>query len=437
MVEAGAVSKKNRSAMIIKNIYNVAIAALAFWLCGYGLAFGNPQYFVGNTSRLFASSGFEHVPTDNYLYWVIQFAYCTVVVSIFQGALAERTQLFAYLVFSFVLAGFIYPIILAWTWGHGWLAAKGFHDFAGTGVIHLVGGTAAFWGALIVGERRAKVRAREGQQHKVDVDLKSKDLQHELDELNPDFSKIARKHFKGAEGELDRNNNTFIVLGTLLIWASYIFFVGGRTLGEFNTRANNSPKIIQNMFISSSFSALLSALLKPLAFCNSCSRKTKYDCLTLSNGALIGMVAIAGVVDSVENWGSVLIGIISALVYVGGCLFLDFYRIDDPLESSVVHLGGGIWGLFATGFFNNVSGALFYGGYKQGQFMGFQVVGIVVIIAFTSIVAFPAFLIMRKLHMLRADKAIEEIGFDVAELTHGVSEDFIQTVREKIEAREA
>ena len=84
-----------------------------------------------------------------------------VVVAIYQGALAERTQIFGYIIFSALLAGFIYPVILAWTWGKGWLYSKGFHDFAGTGIIHLVGGTAAFWGALIVGERKAKIRARE------------------------------------------------------------------------------------------------------------------------------------------------------------------------------------------------------------------------------------------------------------------------------------
>lgn len=136
----------------------------------------------------------------------------------------------AYILFSVILIGFIYPVILSWTWGKGWLYNKGFHDFAGTGVIHLVGGTAAFWGALIVGERRAKQRAREARFNRVDVDINSSEIRHALEDLNPDFSKIAQKHFKGNEGELAQNNRSFIVLGTLLVWAGYIFFVGGRTL---------------------------------------------------------------------------------------------------------------------------------------------------------------------------------------------------------------
>lgn len=179
----------------------------------------------------------------------------------------------------------------------------------------------------------------------------------------------------------------------------------------------------------------MSVFLKPMVFGN-CNRATKYDVLTLCNGALIGMVSIAGVIDTVENWGAVLIGTIAAVFYVVACLFLDFYRIDDPLEVVPVHLAGGIWGLFAAGFFDNFHGALFEHANKQGQFMGYQLVGAAVIFLFVSLVSFPTFLIMKKVNVLRADKAIEEIGFDVAEMQPGVSEDFIDAVRERIEAKE-
>ena len=151
----------------------------------------------------------------------------------------------AYVIVSFLLASFVYPIILAWTWGQGWLYDKGFHDFAGSGVVHLVAGTTALWGAIFVGERRSKVREREGNQlHRVAVNPKSADIQNKLNEINPDFSEIAKKAFRDNQGELAGNNNAFIVLGTLLIWASYFFFVGGRTLGQYNPRASNSAKII-------------------------------------------------------------------------------------------------------------------------------------------------------------------------------------------------
>lgn len=168
-----------------------------------------------------------------------------MVVSAYQGSLAERTNLSAYVIVSFLLAAFVYPIILAWTWGKGWLYDKGFHDFAGSGIIHLVAGTTALWGAWIVGERRAKIRVRESREiNKLEVNVKSTQIQNELNELNSDFSQIAKKHFANSSGELNRNNTTFIVIGTFLIWAAYFFFVGGRTLTQFNGRASNPTKII-------------------------------------------------------------------------------------------------------------------------------------------------------------------------------------------------
>jgi ammonia channel protein AmtB len=151
----------------------------------------------------------------------------------------------AYVIVSFLLASFVYPIILAWTWGKGWLYDAGFHDFAGSGIIHLVAGTTAFWGAWSVGERRAKIRVRENREiNKQEVNVKSSAVQNELNELNSDFSTIAKKHFAVSSGELKRNNTTFIVIGGLLIWASYLFFVGGRTLTQFNPRSSNPAKII-------------------------------------------------------------------------------------------------------------------------------------------------------------------------------------------------
>jgi Amt family ammonium transporter len=188
------------------------------------------------------------------------------------------------------------------------------------------------------------------------------------------------------------------------------------------------------MFIASSFSALTTLVIRPIALGK--TRTHKFDVLSLSNGALVGMVAISASIDRVENWGAVLIGTIAAFCYVISLLTLEFYRIDDPLEAISVHFAGGIWGVFATGFFDTHSGVLFYGSFKQGQFMGYQLVGILVIVLFTSIVMLPSFYILSKLHVLRADKAVEEIGFDIAVLNPGVSQEFIDTVREKIDARE-
>lgn len=213
-----------------------------------------------------------------------------------------------------------------------------------------------------------------------------------------------------------------------------MFFTGGRTYGQSDYRSHSSSKIIQNMFISSGFSGLVGFILKKIALGDG-RRSSKYDALTLANSILIGMVAISGVVDDVQNWGAVLIGSIAAVFYVGAVFFLEFYKIDDPLEVFPVHGAGGIWGLIATGFFDNYQGALFAGAYKQGKFMGYQIVGIVVIIAWVSLISFPAFYIMREINVLRVDKAVEEIGLDVAELGN-VSDEFISAVNEAIDAKD-
>jgi Amt family ammonium transporter len=126
LVESGAVSKKNRSAMLIKNLFNVFITAIAFWLSGFGIGYADPKFFVGSSYNYYASYGFEHVETDNYMHWIMEFSLTSVVVSGFQGALAERTNLSAYVIITFLLAGAVYPVILAWTWGEGWLFDKGF-----------------------------------------------------------------------------------------------------------------------------------------------------------------------------------------------------------------------------------------------------------------------------------------------------------------------
>lgn len=149
-----------------------------------------------------------------------------------------------------------------------------------------------------------------------------------------------------------------------------MFFTGGRTLTQFNPRTSTSSKIIQNTLISAAFSGLLSFILKPLVLRNK-SRATKYDCLTLCNGILIGLISVAGVADRVQNWGAVLIGAIASVWYVGGILYLNFWRIDDPLEVFPVHALGGVWGLFATGFFDNFQGALYHNAHHQGRFMGY------------------------------------------------------------------
>ena len=161
LLENGTVREKNSRNILIKNIIDVCAGALAYWAIGYGFAFGqtgDKGGFIGSDKNLFFSSGFEKegVEADHYLAWNFQFSFAATSATIVSGSLAERTKLSAYFFFSLFMTGFIYPVVVSWTWGGGFLAQKGFRDFAGCGIVHIVGGGAGFVGAAVVGPRHGK-----------------------------------------------------------------------------------------------------------------------------------------------------------------------------------------------------------------------------------------------------------------------------------------
>ena len=172
LLENGMVRSKNSKNILIKNLFDVCVGAIAFWLIGFGFAFGHsePGGFIGTEGGMFAAADFAKLETNYYLLWIFQFSFAATSATIVSGSLAERTQLPAYLVFSTIMTGFIYPVVVGWCWGGGWLGdaseeGKGFHDFAGTGIVHLVGGTAGFIGAYILGPRYGKEKNAEDRKN--------------------------------------------------------------------------------------------------------------------------------------------------------------------------------------------------------------------------------------------------------------------------------
>ena len=174
LLENGMVRSKNSKNILIKNLFDVCVGALAFWLVGFGLAFGTePGGFIGTKGGMFAASSFGSEEKNFYLLWIFQFSFAATSATIVSGSLAERTQLPAYLAFSTLMTGFIYPVVVGWCWGGGWLGdasaeGKGFHDFAGTGMVHLVGGTAGFIGAYVLGPRYGKEKNPEDRKNVMD-----------------------------------------------------------------------------------------------------------------------------------------------------------------------------------------------------------------------------------------------------------------------------
>ena len=177
LVENGSVRAKNSKNILIKNLFDACAGALAFWLIGYGFAMGHEEKggFIGDNKDMFAGSGAKEQADNYYLAWIFQFSFAATSSTIVSGSLAERTQLPAYMCFSVLMTGFIYPVVVGWCWGGGWLgdaddAGKGFHDFAGCGIVHMVGGVAGFCGALVIGPRHGKEKNIANRKNVLDTD---------------------------------------------------------------------------------------------------------------------------------------------------------------------------------------------------------------------------------------------------------------------------
>lgn len=193
----------------------------------------------------------------------------------------------------------------------------------------------------------------------------------------------------------------------------------------FAMRKNGPAKIMMNTFISATIAGIVTVFAKPHVM-GTYSHVSRYDCGACTNGVLIGLVAITGCCDVVEPWYAFIIGIIAGFFYILGCKVLDWLHIDDPCEASAVHMFGGIWGTLATGLFHNTTG-LFYG-HGGGKFFGVQVLGMVCVFIWVSVLAGGLFLLLKKLGLLRIDKAVEVIGLDIAEMG-GVSDEIYNKVK--------
>ena len=374
LVETGCVRHKNAQSILIKNVFDSAIGCIGFYLVGYAFAFGNVNYFIGYNPKYFAASGFWSIDTDNYKWWIFQYSFAATAATIVSGSLAERCQLTTYICFSFFMTSFIYPVVVAWVWaendwGKGWLKNLGYIDFAGSSVVHVVGGICALWGAKILGPRygrekdwkRQKAKKRElyesvGMQDS--VLFNDEEFHKVLDHVRGDY-KLAFQEWIAAnrKQEFKPHNPGLILTGTILLWVCWLFFNGGSAI-IFSPRKSGAAKVIMNNLIAPASAALFAGYFKG-RITGTYSYVEKYDVATVCNGIIVGLVASTASCDGTEPWASVIIGIVGALFYSIGVLLINKFGIDDPLEASPVHLGGGSWGTLCVGLFNQDIG-LFY-----------------------------------------------------------------------------
>lgn len=380
MCEAGFTRAKNTGNILMKNLMDFCIGTPCFWLVGFGIMFGSGTALFGTIDPLIMGDYSSILPAGVPLwaYAIFQTVFCATAATIVSGAMAERTKFSAYCIYSAAISLVIYPVSGRWIWGGGWLAQLGFHDFAGSTAVRMVGGLCALIGAKILGPRIGKY-GKDGKPRAI--------LGHNL---------------------------TAAALGVFILWFCWFGFNGASTVGM------DSDELLERaglVFFNTNMSAAV-ACCAALVF--TWIRYKKPDVSMTYNAALAGLVGITAGCDAVRPEGAFFIGLVCGLVMLLTIEFFDkIAKIDDPVGAISVHgvcgaLGTLMVGLFATG--SSTNPGLFYGG-GLGV-LGVQALGVVSVAAYVAVVITIVFLVIQHTVGLRAEPADELAGLDIAE--HGL-----------------
>ncbi|NET74248.1 MAG: ammonium transporter, partial [Sphaerospermopsis sp. SIO1G2] len=381
-LETGLTRRKNNISVAIKNIADFAVSTLLFWMFGFGFMFGlSASGWIGADS-FFLDFGSEG--TFNSVFFIFQAVFCGTAVTILSGAIAERVRFFAYIVFSVLISGFIYPIAGHWTWhginlseSAGWLANMGFIDFAGSTLVHSVGGWASLAVLLIIGSRHGRFDGNEQNQG-----------------------------FVGS-------NLPISALGALLLYIGWIGFNGGSEL-SLNSR---TITIIANTLMAGA-----AGTIAPTVFNFWGEGIARVD--SIINGVLAGLVAITAACFAVTTLSAVLIGLIGGVVMSLVAIVLERWQIDDAIGAIPVHLGAGIWGTLAVGIFGDLS--VIGTGLTRGEQIGVQVLGIVVYGVWTFGLMYVLTWIINRYTPIRVTADQEKSGLNYSE--HGVRDPWIELI---------
>ena len=388
MLEAGSVRSKSASMICMKNIGLYSIAGLTFYLIGYNIMYVDVGSLIGSLSFFYGPSGEEvallagdesasgAVAENGYSVmsdWFFQMVFVATTASIVSGALAERVKLWTFFVFVAVLTAIIYPIVGAWTWGGGWLGARGFTDFAGSTIVHSTGGWAALAGALVVGPRWGKFR---------------KD---------------------GSVKATPPSNIPAVTLGVFILWMGWFGFNGGSQLAL----AGLSDAVAMSNILVNTNLAAAAGVITALGLSRSILGRV--DLFATLNGAISGMVAITAGPNIDNPLWAILIGAIGSLLCMLGLKLLEQRKIDDVVGAVPAHLFAGVWGTLAT--------CIAAGGDLVTQFIGVVAVG-----AFAFGASWLVWTVLDKTLGVRVSRSVEEIGQDAAELGLDAYPEFVLMV---------
>mmetsp|Transcript_21587 Transcript_21587/g.68195 ORF Transcript_21587/g.68195 Transcript_21587/m.68195 type:complete len:461 (+) Transcript_21587:123-1505(+) len=392
LLEAGSVRAKNAQNILAKNLIVVTVGFLCWWAFGFPLALGAPEEpntFAGSTGWFM--DGFKDDQTM-YRGWFFQGAFCATAATIVSGAMAERTQLKGFVVYTMMMTSVIYPIVVYWGWsGEGWLSnadggpADGppYIDFAGSGIVHMVGGVGALCGCVIVGPRRGRFVAEDVEPF-------------EAGQRPEDFTP---------------HNVPFLVLGTFCLWFGWYGFNPGSTGSMHDAEtAVTAGRVAVNTTLSPCAAGLLVFLLRAKVV----SPKA-LDVGGFCNGILAGLVAITAGCNVAEPWEAVIIGFLGGLIYQGTSMLVwKLLKVDDVVDAFAVHGANGLWGVVALGLFGDTEvggNGLFYGGDQLST----QLVGGIAIAAWAAVLSAVIMLPLNTLGMLRLSDDFQDEGADSKE----------------------
>ena len=363
MLESGMVTSKSVSVICAKNIGLFSIAGIMFWMVGYNLAYGIPEGgYIGTFTPWSDASAVDTGYADG-SDWYFQMVFCATTVSIVSGTMAERIKLWPFFLFAAILSGILYPIVMGWQWGGGWLAARGFSDFAGSTLVHSTGGAAALAGAIILGPRLGRF-TKKGEAAPI-------------------------KPFAASSIPL-------VTLGVFVLWLGWFGFNGGSQLamGTANDAIAVS-KIFINTLLAGAGGVMAAGAVTKIS--------GKTDVIQMLNGCIGGLVAITAEPLMPSPLASILIGAVGGIIVVYGTKFLFSMKIDDVVGAIPAHLFAGIWGTLIVPATN--SGANF----------GTQLIGVLSINIFVFVVAYIVWSLMKATMGIRLSKEAELKGTDVSE----------------------
>jgi len=364
MLESGLVTSKSVAVICAKNIGLFSIAGIMFWAMGYNLAYGIPEGgFIGTFSSWSDSSKLEIGYSDG-SDWFFQMVFCATTASIVSGTMAERVKLWPFFLFTVILTGVIYPIQMGWVWGGGWLAEKGFSDFAGSTLVHSCGGSAALAGVILLGSR---------------------------------LGRFKNGHIKPMK-PFAASSIPLATLGVFILWMGWFGFNGGSQLAMGTLDDSIS---VSTIFINTNLAAcggvLVAAVTTRLVW-------GKTDVVQMLNGAIAGLVSITAGPDTPSPIQAILIGGVGGVIVVYGTHLLYKFKIDDVVGAIPAHLFAGIWGTLIVPFTNT-----------EVSFLS-QFIGIIFINIFVFLISYVVWAAMKKTIGIRLSAKAEKTGTDIVEV---------------------